>query len=76
MQEGGGDQPRHERSVLDRIPEPEATPAQFIVSPPGAHRDADSEEYPGGERPWPDPARPRRIDLAVDQRGHGKGERD
>ena len=54
----GADQPRHERRVLDRIPEPPAAPAELVVSPPAAERDADGEEQPRDRRPRPHPARP------------------
>ena len=40
-------QPRHERGVLHRIPEPEAAPAELVVRPPAAQRDAAGEERPG-----------------------------
>ena len=76
MQKCGSHEPGHEGGVLDRIPEPEAAPAQFVIGPPRAHGDADGEEHPGGERPGPDPARPGGIDLAVDQSGNREGEGD
>ncbi len=50
--------PRHERGVLDRIPEPPAAPAELVIGPVGAHRDAGGQEHPGDERPRPHPARP------------------
>ncbi len=73
MQERGGQQPRHEADVLDRIPEPPAAPAEFVVGPDAAQRDADGQEHPGEQRPGPHPARPGGIDPAFDQRGDGEG---
>ena len=60
MQQRGADEPRHERGVLDRVPEPQAAPAELVVGPPAAQRDADGERAPGGQRPGPHPARPGR----------------
>ena len=40
------DQPGHERGVLDRVPEPPAAPAEFVVGPPAAERDAERQERP------------------------------
>src|SRR5215468_7750628 len=74
MQQRGAGEPRHQRGVLDRVPEPEAAPAQDVVGPPAPERDAEGEKAPGGERPWPYPARPSGVDPALDQRGYGEGE--
>ena len=38
MDQRGRDQPRHQRGVLHRIPEPEAAPAELVIGPPGAAR--------------------------------------
>ena len=73
MQERGAGEPRHQRGVLDRIPEPEAAPAQDVIGPPAAERDAEREEAPGGESPRPHPARPGGIDAAFEQGGDGEG---
>ena len=70
------DEPRHERGVLDRVPEPPAAPAERVIGPPAAHRDADGEGAPRGERPRPDPARPGGIDPPLDERRHGEAEGD
>src|SRR5271168_1991184 len=56
VEEGGRYQPGHEGSVLHRIPEPPAAPAQRVVSPAAAEADSRREAEPGGERPGPDPA--------------------
>ena len=62
MQEGGpGNEPRHEGSVFNRIPEPETAPAKLIVGPPRPHGDADGQEYPRGQRP---PGRTQRAHAA------------
>ena len=42
----GAHQPRHERGILDRIPEPVAAPAQLVVGPPAAERDARQSGMP------------------------------
>ena len=73
VQEGAGDQPRHEGDVLDRVPEPPAAPAELVVGPDRAEGDADGQEHPGEERPRPHPARPGGVDAALDQRGDGEG---
>ena len=76
MQQRGADEPRHERRVLDRVPEPPAAPAQRVVRPPAADHDADGEEAPRERRPGPRPARPRRVETAAQQRGDGECEGD
>ena len=67
-------QPRHEGRVLHRVPEPPATPAQFVIRPPTAEHDADGQKAPRQRRPWPRPARPCGVELATDQRSDGKRE--
>ncbi len=71
----GTDQPRHERGVLHRVPEPPAAPAEFVVGPPGAEHDADAEEGPGDDRPRPRPAGPGGVEPPAEQRRDGEGER-
>ena len=63
MQQRRAGEPRHEAGVLDRIPEPPAAPAEFVVRPPRAQRDAEGEEGPGDVRPRPRPAQPARVDA-------------
>src|SRR5438270_1884459 len=36
----GADQPRHERGILYRVPEPPAAPAERVIRPPAPHCDA------------------------------------
>ena len=50
VQEGGADQPRHQRGVLDRVPAPVAAPAELRVGPARAEQDPDREEDPGDQR--------------------------
>ena len=76
MQERGAREPGHQRGVLDRVPEPEAAPAQRVIGPVGAHRDAERQEAPGDQREGPHEARPGRVDAALDQRRGGEGEHD
>ena len=76
MQQRGAGDPGHQRGVLHRIPEPPAAPAEFVIGPIGAHRDAERQAHPGEQRPRPHPARPRRIDTAFDQGRDGEGERN
>ena len=76
MQQRRGGEPRHQRGVLHRVPEPPAAPAERVIGPVRAHGDAEREEDPGQQRPRPHPARPGGIDAAVDERGDGEGERD
>src|SRR5690606_37906655 len=75
MEQRCGRQPRHERGILDRIPEPPATPAQFIISPIGASGDAQREEYPCTQNPRPHRAGKSRANLARYQRPDGEAER-
>ena len=73
VQQRRSEQPRHEGGVLDRVPIPPAAPAEHVIGPPAAQRDADREPAPGGERPGPHPARPLGADPPLDQRGDRKG---
>ena len=68
VQQRGAGQPGHERGVLDRVPEPPAAPAELVVGPPAAERDAERQRDPGRQRPGPHPARPGGVDPALDQR--------
>src|SRR5580700_3501283 len=76
MYEGGSGEPGHERSILDRIPEPEAAPAERVVGPVRAHCNAEGQEAPGHEREGSDETRPGGVDPAFDQRRGGEGEDD
>ena len=68
--------PRHERGVLDRVPEPESAPAERVIGPVGAHGDAERQRDPGEERPGPRGARPGGVDAPADERGGREGEDD
>ena len=76
MQQRGAGEPGHQRGVLDRIPEPEAAPAERVIGPVGAHRDAKRQEDPGDQRPGPHEARPGGVDASADQRRRREGEDD
>ena len=41
MQQGRGREPWQQRGILNGVPKPPTTPAQFIISPIAARRDAD-----------------------------------
>ena len=69
VQQGGSEQPRHKGGVLDRVPIPPAAPAEHVIGPPAAHRDADRQPAPGGQCPGPHPAGPGGADPPLDQRG-------
>src|SRR5271155_4611783 len=72
MDERRAGEPRHEGGVLNRVPEPEAAPAERVIGPEGAGGDAEREEAPGDEREGPHETRPRRVDAALDQRRGGE----
>ena len=50
VQQRAGEQPRHERGILDGVPAPETAPAEHFVRPVRADEDARAEEAPGDER--------------------------
>ena len=58
VQQRGADEPRHKRGVFDWVPEPPATPAEFVVRPVAAEGDAEGQRQPGGERPRAGAAQP------------------
>src|SRR5215207_10581775 len=74
MYEGSSHQPRHERRVLDGIPEPPAAPAELVVSPKTSEGNAASQKHPGDRGPWPRPACPGCVEPAADQCGDCKSE--
>ena len=65
-----------ERGVLDRVPAPEAAPAEHLVGPPGPEHDPEREEGQGEEREAAGLDEPALPDPAGDERGDGEGERD
>ena len=75
MDQRGADQPGQEGRVFHRIPEPPAAPAEHVIGPLRTHGDADGQADPGGRGPGPRPARPGRVESAVEQRRDGKGKR-
>src|SRR3954447_306018 len=76
MQKRGTGEPRHERGVLDGVPEPEAAPAERVIGPVGAHRDSEREKYPCSQDPGPHEAAPASIDAPGNQSCRSKGKRD
>ena len=76
VQEGGADQPRHQRRVLDRVPGPVAAPAELGVGPAGAEQQAEAEEGPGDQGEAAGGADPGGVELAGDQGADGEGEGD
>src|SRR5579862_1484432 len=76
MQQRRTGEPRHQRCVLDWIPEPEAAPAELVIGPVRAAGDAECQAHPGAQYPGPHPSRPRRVDTAFEESGDRKGKRD
>ena len=78
MQQHRRQQPGHEGGVLDRVPAPEAAPAQHFVGPIAADEDACAEESPGDEQPVARRFQPVEALFAFQQRaerideGHGQ----
>src|ERR1700729_2855825 len=72
MDEGCAGEARHEGGVLNRVPEPEAAPAERVISPERTGADAEREKAPRDQREGPHEARPGRVDAAFDQRGGGE----
>src|SRR6516164_10960983 len=70
MQQRGSGEPRHQRRILDRIPKPEAAPAERVIGPVRSASDADGQAHPGTEHPRTNPARPSRVDASLQQRGN------
>ena len=76
VQQRGADEPRHERGVFHRIPEPPAAPAEFVVRPVAAEGDAEGQRQPGGERPRAGAAQPEGIEPPLPESGDDEGEGD
>ncbi len=73
VDQGGAGEPGHEGGVFHRIPEPPATPAQFVIGPPAAEHDPEAQEGPGDVGPGSRPARPGSVQAAAQQGGDGEG---
>ena len=73
VDEGGADEPRHERGVFDGVPEPPATPAEFVVGPVAAECDTEGEGAPGGECPRAGAAQGEGIEAALPEVGEDDG---
>src|SRR5688572_13500770 len=76
MDQRGANEPRHERSVFNGIPEPPTAPSELVVCPETSKCDAASEKHPRYGGPWPRPARPRGIKPSADQRRDRKRKRN
>ncbi len=75
MNQRGAHQPRHERGVLNRVPEPPASPPKLVIRPHAAKRDPERQKNPRDHRPRARPARPRRIEASREQGGDGESKR-
>ena len=76
MQQRRAQKPGHEAHVLDRVPEPPAAPAQFIIGPPRSKSDTCRKADPRGQCPRADPSGPGRIDAPFQKSRNGKGKHD
>ncbi len=76
MEQRGRREPRHQAGVLDRVPEPPAAPAELVIGPVGPGGDAEREEDPRAEHPWPHRAGEVRRHLPGQQRADREAERD
>ena len=76
VQERRRREPRQQARVLDRIPAPVAAPAQLLVRPDHAEREAEGEEQPADHRPAPHGPQPGVVEIAGDQRRHAERVRD
>ena len=74
MQEGRPRQPRHQRSVLHRIPAPVTTPAQHRICPMRPQENAAGEKSPGHHRPAARDVDPLFTRIAHRERPQRKGE--
>ncbi|CDE46959.1 unknown [Sutterella sp. CAG:351] len=68
-------QPRKERGIFHGVPGPPAAPAEFVVRPEGAKRDAEREKNPGRRSPRTHPAGPCDIETAAEERRDRESER-
>ena len=73
---GGGDEPRHQRGVLDRVPRVPAAPTHLLVGPFRTEEDGEAEERPRGERPAACGDDPALVRAAGGERAHREGEGD
>ncbi|OIQ68924.1 hypothetical protein GALL_494760 [mine drainage metagenome] len=68
-------QPGQKRGIFNRVPKPPAAPAQLVISPPGTHGNTNGQANPGRCSPGTRPARPGRIQPAIEQCSDGEGKR-
>ena len=76
MQQSRRGQPRHQRGIFNGVPEPPAAPAELVISPIAARRDAHSQENPRQQYPWSHRTCKSGTDFAGEQRTYSKRERN
>ena len=76
VQQGRADQPRHQRGILNRVPEPPAAPAEFVIGPVGTERDPECQRRKRRERPAAGLPRPHAVYTPFHQAGCGKREHE
>src|SRR6201988_661697 len=76
MKEGGADQPRHQRSVLDGIPSPIAAPSEDSVGPVGSEKNSAGQESPGHHGPAARDVNPFLAGILHDECAERERERD
>jgi len=74
VQERRSNQPWHQRGILDRIPTPEAAPAQFVIRPLAAQQNSNAQKHPGHHGPPACRANPSVAKLLGEHRRHGERE--
>ena len=68
-------QPWQQRSVFDRVPRPDATPAEHFIAPPATKQNADGEERPRKQCPSAGFEQPTFAETTSDQCGNRESER-
>ncbi len=76
MQKRCAGEPRHQRSILYRIPSPVAAPTEDGVGPVRAEKDADGQKAPGHHGPAAGDLNPLFAGILHDERSQREGERN
>src|ERR1700733_6224217 len=76
VQEGGADEPGHQRSILDGIPPPVASPAEYGVSPVSAEKNSARQKSPRNHSPAASDVNPFLTGILHDQSAEREGEGD
>ena len=76
MQQRRRCKPRHERCILDRVPEPPAAPSELVIGPIAAGSDPERQEDPGSEHPGPHRSGELPVHVAGQHRADGQAECD